>query len=112
MLIAKVKGNIVCTRKSAKLTGHKLLILQPVDRAGQAQGAPFLGIDAVQAGTGDLVLVARHGSAVKVITNDNVPANAIVVGHIDHLYYGDAPAAPKAAAKTTVKAGKTAKKTK
>ena len=89
MLIAKVKGNIVCTRKSEKLVGHKLLILQPVDRAGKAQGSPFLGIDAVQAGKGDLVLVARHGSAVKVILNDNVPANAIVVGHIDQVYYGD-----------------------
>ncbi|HNW93064.1 MAG TPA: EutN/CcmL family microcompartment protein [bacterium] len=87
--MAKVKGNIVCTRKSEKLVGHKLLILQPVGRGGKAQGSPFLGIDAVQAGVGDLVLVARHGSAVKVILNDNVPANAIVVGHIDQIYYGD-----------------------
>jgi len=89
MLVAKIKGNLVCTRKHEKLVGQKLLIIQPVNQDLAAEGMPFVGIDAVQAGPGDLALVARHGSAVKVICDDKIPANAIVVGIIDEIYRGE-----------------------
>ena len=88
MMVAKVKGNIVCSHKADKLKGHKLLIIQQVEaRTKKPVGKPFVATDVAQAGVGDLVLVARHGSAVSAIFNDKIPCNAVVVGVIDEIHF-------------------------
>ena len=63
MLIGRVVGTLVATRKNAKLEGAKLLLVQPLDLAGQAQGGAVLAIDSVSAGVGDRVLLVQEYSA-------------------------------------------------
>ena len=63
MLIAKVIGTTVSTVKDEKLTGRKLLILRQTDEAGSPAGKPYVAVDTVDAGVGDLVLTCAGSSA-------------------------------------------------
>lgn len=91
MLICKVKGNVVATRKDKRLESWKIMIVQPVGVDGEPQGEPFMSIDAAQAGVGDLALVARHGAAARAAmmairkSDEYAPANAIIIGIIDEV---------------------------
>ena len=91
MLICRVKGNVVATRKDSRLDSWKLMIVQPVGVQGESQGEPFLSVDAAQAGVGDLALVARHGAAARAAmtavrkSDEYAPANAIILGIIDEV---------------------------
>lgn len=91
MLICKVKGNVVATRKDPRLDSWKIMIVQPVGMKGEPQGEPFMSVDAAQAGVGDLALVARHGAAARAAmmairkSDEYAPANAIIIGIIDEI---------------------------
>ena len=50
MYLARVEGNIVATRKHPSLTGWRLLICQPINPAGDAEGPPQVAIDEYGAG--------------------------------------------------------------
>ena len=63
MLIARVIGTTVSTIKDEKLHGRKLLILRQTDEHGNASGKPYVAVDTVDAGVGDLVLTAAGSSA-------------------------------------------------
>ena len=67
MLIARVIGTTVATIKDEKLHGRKLLILRQTDEAGNASGKPYVAVDTVDAGIGDLVLTAAGSSARQTI---------------------------------------------
>ncbi len=60
MLIAKVIGTTVSTIKDEKLVGRKLLILRQTDEHGTPSGKPYVAVDTVDAGVGDLVLDGRR----------------------------------------------------
>jgi len=62
MLIAKVIGTTVSTIKEPTLEGRKLLILRQTDVDGVPVGKPYVAVDTLDAGIGDLVLTA-HGSS-------------------------------------------------
>jgi ethanolamine utilization protein EutN len=86
MQLARVVGNVVATQKNAKLEGTKLLLVQPVDPAGQPRGQAVLAIDSVDAGIGDHVLLVLDGKAAITVLGRGVAAvDAAVVGVIDHL---------------------------
>jgi len=63
MLIARVIGTTISTIKDEMLKGRKLLILRQTDETGTPYGKPYVAVDTVDAGEGDLVLTA-HGSSV------------------------------------------------
>ena len=86
MLIARVIGTLVATRKHDRLVGSKIQILQPLDHKGEApRGDPFVAVDAVGAGVGENVVVVL-GSGARVATNDvDCPVDATIVGIIDHI---------------------------
>jgi microcompartment protein CcmK/EutM len=88
MLIAKVIGTTVATIKNEKLEGRKLLILRETDEKGEVTGKPYVAVDTVDAGIGDLVLTA-HGSSGRQtnITKDS-PVDAVIMAVIDHLEVG------------------------
>ncbi|MCR4907380.1 MAG: EutN/CcmL family microcompartment protein [Lachnospiraceae bacterium] len=82
MIIGKVLGNVVSTRKSDKLIGNKFMIVEPV-RGMSADKGRIVAIDNIGAGIGELVLIAL-GSAARVGTdNENAPVDAAIVGIID-----------------------------
>jgi microcompartment protein CcmK/EutM len=85
MLIAKVVGTVVSTIKDEKLVGRKLLILRQTDEKGQPQGKPFVAVDTVDAGTGDLVLTCAGSSARQTAITKDTPVDAVIMSIIDSL---------------------------
>lgn len=81
MIIGKVIGSIIATRKNEKLVGQKLLIVRPVYSLGRSD--EFIAIDNVGAGIGETVLVAK-GSAARIGSGlEDAPVDAAIVGIVD-----------------------------
>jgi ethanolamine utilization protein EutN len=87
MRIAKVVGVAVATIKDRRLEGGKLLLVAATDPAGQPQGLPFVALDVVGAGDGELVLVVEGSSARTAASDANRPVDAVIVGIFDSLRY-------------------------
>ncbi|HTX78690.1 MAG TPA: EutN/CcmL family microcompartment protein [Longilinea sp.] len=85
MLIAKVVGTAVSTIKDEKLVGRKLLIVRQADEHGAPNGKPFVAIDTVDAGIGDLVLTAAGSSARQTNITKDTPVDAVIMAMIDSL---------------------------
>jgi microcompartment protein CcmK/EutM len=82
--IAKVIGDVVTTVKDANLNGIKLLLLQPLDPTGQSTGRTLVAIDAFGAGVGETVFFVRGKEASFPFHPIEVPADAGIVGIVDH----------------------------
>ena len=81
MIIGKVTGSVVSTRKNERLIGSKFMVVQPV--ANMGDGKAIVAVDNVGAGIGEYVLVAV-GSAARVgCEKANAPIDAAIVGIID-----------------------------
>ncbi len=85
MLIAKVIGTTVSTIKDEKLTGKKLLIMRQTDESGNPTGKPYVAIDTVDAGVGDLVLTCAGSSARQTAITKDTPVDAVIMSIIDSL---------------------------
>lgn len=88
MQIALVIGSTVSTIKDEALRGRKLLIVRRADTAGEPAGEPYVAVDTVSAGAGDLVLVTEGSSARQTAQTQNAPVDAVIVGVIDSLEVG------------------------
>ena len=80
MIVGKVVGSIVSTRKSEKLIGNKFMIVEPVHHM-KAEHSQIVAIDIIGAGIGEYVLVAsaaRIGCGV-----ETAPVDAAIVGIVD-----------------------------
>ena len=86
MRIGIVKGQVVSTEKSERLEGIKLLVVQPYD-IGQfiEQGQPFISLDNVGAGNGDVVLVVGGSSARYAENMKDKPVDSCIVGIVDSI---------------------------
>ncbi|MCL4258188.1 MAG: EutN/CcmL family microcompartment protein [Anaerolineales bacterium] len=85
MLIAKIIGTTVATIKDPKLEGRKLLICREADETGKATGKPYVAIDTVDAGVGDLVLTAHGSSGRQTAITKDTPVDAVIMAVIDSL---------------------------
>jgi microcompartment protein CcmK/EutM len=86
MKIARVIGTTISTIKDEKIRGSKLLIVQQSDAAGKKKVAdPFVAVDLVDAGEGDLVLMAEGSSARQTYMTKDCPVDAVIVGVLDSL---------------------------
>jgi ethanolamine utilization protein EutN len=84
MLMARVVGTVVATRKRHQLEGAKLLLVQPVARDEEPEGTAFLAIDSVGAGVGERVLVVVEGRAAgEALRRKAAPVDAAIVGIVD-----------------------------
>lgn len=82
MIVGKVVGSIVSTRKSEKLVGSKFMIVEPVHRMSSDLNQ-IVAIDHIGAGIGEYVLVAQ-GSAARIgCCMEDAPVDAAIVGIID-----------------------------
>ncbi len=88
MLIAKVIGTTVSTIKDEKLVGRKLLIVRQTDETGAFVGKPFVAVDTVDAGVGDLVLTCAGSSARQTTITKDTPVDAVIMSVIDSLEVG------------------------
>ena len=85
MLIARVIGTTVSTIKDEKLVSRKLLIVRQTDETGSPFGKPFVAVDTVDAGVGDLVLTAAGSSARQTAVTKDTPVDAVIMAVIDSL---------------------------
>ncbi len=88
MQLARVIGDVVTTRKDENLIGLKLLIVQPLTPDRQPAGAPIVAVDAVGAGVGEEVFFVRGKEASFPWYPTEVPADAGIVGIVDHWDLG------------------------
>jgi microcompartment protein CcmK/EutM len=86
MKLARVIGSVVASRKHGCFTGHKILIVQPVDENGADSGQSFLSCDTVNAGPGDLVLVQQEGNTAReLLGTAKDPFHSVIVGVVDRV---------------------------
>ena len=83
MILGKVVGTVVATRKDERLSGSKLLLVQPVQPDGTPRGAPLVAVDTVDAGVGERVLVVGGSSARMAEGMTDRPVDAAIVGIVD-----------------------------
>lgn len=89
MLIARVIGTTVSTIKEPTLEGRKLLILREAGVDGKPTGKPYVAVDTLDAGIGDLVLTAHGSSGRQTEITKNRPVDAVIMAVIDHLNVGN-----------------------
>jgi ethanolamine utilization protein EutN len=83
MLLAKVVGTVVATRKDPRLVSNKLLVARPVDARGKADGNYLVAVDTVDAGVGETVLIVSGSSARMAAGMKDCPVDAAIVGIVD-----------------------------
>jgi len=85
MILAKIVGTVVATRKDPRLVSCKLLVARPMDPRGKAEGSYLVAIDTVDAGVGETVLIVSGSSARMAAGLKDCPVDAAVVGIIDNI---------------------------
>ena len=86
MQLAKVVGSLVSTRKSEKLTAMKLLVAIPVDMdTFEEKGAPFVTVDTVGAGEGEVVMCVGGSSSRQTDLTSNKPVDNSIVAIVDSV---------------------------
>ena len=82
MIVGKVIGSIVSTRKNENLVGNKFMLVEPLDVIGNKSDR-IVAVDNIGAGIGEIVLVAL-GSAARIGCGmETSPIDAAIVGIVD-----------------------------
>lgn len=84
MILGKVVGTLVATRKDEGLAGQKLLVVRQVDvHTGEPTGGSVIAVDGVGAGVEEYVLYASGSSARQTEATRDRPCDAIVMAIVD-----------------------------
>ncbi|MBL8955846.1 MAG: EutN/CcmL family microcompartment protein [Myxococcaceae bacterium] len=85
MLLGKVVGTVVSTRKEPTLEGSKLLVVRGLDLDGKPTATLVVAVDAVGAGVGEWVLYASGSSARQTEMTKDRPVDATIMAIVDTL---------------------------
>ena len=91
MFLAKVTGSVVATQKVKSMTGHKLLIVEPLRVEPQSRdrligtGRSFVVVDTVGAGLDEMVLIVQGSSARLTPETEKLPVDATIIGIVDSV---------------------------
>ena len=85
MILAKIVGTVVATRKDERLVASKLLVARPLDPSGKPDGNYLVAIDTVDAGFGETVLIVSGSSARMASGMKDCPVDAAIVGVVDQI---------------------------
>ncbi len=94
MILARVEGSLVATKKNAKMTGSKFLVVRPLvmDSPTAHEFRPglstIIAVDALGAGEGEVVLVVQGSSARLASDDKDSPVDAVIVGIVDTVDMG------------------------
>ncbi len=89
MLLAKIVGTVVATRKDPRLVSSKLLVVRSMDPRGKVDGSYLVAIDTVDAGVGETVLVVSGSSARMASGLKDCPVDAAIIGIVDAIDLAD-----------------------
>jgi microcompartment protein CcmK/EutM len=85
MILGRVAGTVVATRKDERLEGFKLLVVQAVEPDGRPKDSYVVAVDTVAAGIGELVLVVSGSSARMTTGCADRPVDAAIAGIVDDV---------------------------
>ena len=87
MILARIVGTVVATRKDPRLVSNKLLMARPVDpkETSRLEGGYLVAVDTVDAGVGETVLIVSGSSARMASGMKDCPVDAAVVGIVDAI---------------------------
>ena len=85
MILAKVVGTVVATRKDERLVSSKLLVARPIDPSGKPEASYLVAVDTVDAGFGETVLIVSGSSARMAAGLKDCPVDAAIIGIIDTI---------------------------
>jgi len=89
MILAKIIGTVVATRKDERLVSNKLLVARAMDPTGKLDGNYVVAVDTVDAGVGETVLIVSGSSARMASGLKDCPVDAAVVGIVDEIEISD-----------------------
>ena len=99
MLLARVVGTVVATRKDPRLEGKKLLVVKTVTPDGKDDGNYFVAVDTVEAGFRETVLIVTGGSARMAAEGKERPVDTAIIGIVDPVRLDDEKAVVASARK-------------
>ncbi len=85
MLLGKVVGTVVSTRKEPTLDGSRFLLVRGVDPEGKATGSLVVAVDAMGAGVGEVVMYASGSSARQTELTKDRPVDAVIMAIVDQV---------------------------
>ena len=87
MILARIVGTVVATRKDPRLVSNKLLMARAVDPrdSTRLEGGYLVAVDTVDAGVGETVLIVSGSSARMASGMKDCPVDAVVVGIVDAI---------------------------
>ena len=85
MLLARIVGTVVATRKDERLVSSKLLVVRPIDPSGKPEGNYLVAIDTVNAGVGETVLIVSGSSARMASGLKDFLVDAAIIGVVDQV---------------------------
>ncbi len=88
MLLGKVVGTVVATRKEDTLESLRFMVVKAMDERGQLTGATVVAADAVGAGVGEVVLYASGSSARQTLQTKDRPVDATIMAIVDEVTVG------------------------
>ena len=83
MLLGKVVGTVVATKKEPELVGLRLLLVREFDAKWQATGKVIVAVDAMDAGDGEVVLFAAGSSARLTAVTKDRPVDHVIMAIVD-----------------------------
>lgn len=99
MILARIVGTVVSTRKDPRLEGKKLLIVKPISPQGQDEAGYLVAVDTVAAGFRETVLVVSGSSARNSEGCKDRPVDCAIIGIVDTVKLDSEHEAELAAAK-------------
>jgi microcompartment protein CcmK/EutM len=83
MLLGRVTGTVVASRKEPLIEGWKLLVVRQLDADDKETGGYVVAADAVGAGVGEVVLYASGSSARNTEMTKDRPCDAVIMAIVD-----------------------------
>lgn len=91
MILARVVGTVVATRKDPRLEGKKLLIVKPISPEGKDEGNYLIAVDTVSAGYRETVILVSGSSARMADGCKDTPVDTSIIGIVDSVSLDDPP---------------------
>jgi microcompartment protein CcmK/EutM len=83
MILARVVGTVVATRKDPRLEGKKLLVLKLIAPDGKDEAGYVVSVDTVSAGVRETVLAVAGSSARMAEGCKDQPVDSAIVAIVD-----------------------------
>ena len=99
MILGRIVGSVVSTRKDPRLEGKKLLIVKPISPQGTDEPGYLIAVDTVDAGYRETVLVVSGSSARLAAECKDRPVDAAIIGIVDSIQVDAQPEAELASAR-------------